>query len=65
MFIRNSVGFHLHYQLVGDNLNLAWHNDKVQHKGFVPLKWLKEHGYPDEKPIKIKHEIERIKEVSR
>jgi len=35
----------------GDNLDLAWQNDTSQHKGFVPLEWLKQHRYPDETPV--------------
>ena len=49
---------------VGENLDMSWRNDKVEHKGFIPLDWLKDHCYPDEKPVKIKREYERLKEVS-
>ena len=41
----------------GGNLDLSWQNDRVQHKGFIPLEWLKQHHYPDQEPVKkAKHE---------
>ena len=41
----------------GDNLDLAWKNGTVQHKGFIPLEWLKQHHYPAQnEPIKEKPE---------
>lgn len=52
----------------GDHLHLAWQNDRAQHKGFIPLEWLKQHTYPDQEaaktPKQAKHDGEPIKEVS-
>lgn len=53
----------------GDNLDLAWQNGTVQHKGFIPLEWLKEHHYPvQEESIKEKakrhSEIPKIAKVT-
>ena len=50
----------------GENLDLAWQNDTVQHKGFVPLEWLKQNYYPDQKPEAEHDSVSStpIKEVS-